>query len=91
MLISNSFQNIQSLSPLDSSIRLLPGLVASVMITSSTGHFVHKLSISTTLSILSVLAGLSPLLMALTNPIWPYWYEAFPAQVSIRSYVYLCS
>lgn len=28
-----------------------------------------------------LLTAASPLLMALMNPAWPYWYSAFPAQI----------
>ena len=44
------------------------------------GHFIHKMSIAWALCGLSILASLAPLLMALINPAWPYWYDAFPAQ-----------
>lgn len=79
--IAGSFQNIQSLSSLSSSLRLLPGLVVAASIDLSIGYIIHKLSIAWTLCGLSVVASISPLLMALINPAWPYWYEAFPAQV----------
>jgi hypothetical protein len=33
-------------------------------------------------STVSVITAISPLLMAVINPAWPYWYMAFTAQVS---------
>ncbi|KAI4153295.1 MAG: hypothetical protein LQ340_002413 [Diploschistes diacapsis] len=81
LLASLFFGNVQELSPLQSSLRLLPGVVVATFATLSVGHFVHKLSIRWTLLALSIISSIAPLLMALANPVLPYWYEAFPAQV----------
>ena len=81
LLTSFFFQNVQELSPLQSSLRLLPGLVAAAVINLITGSLVHRVTISWTIAAASILAGIAPLLMAVINPTLPYVYEALPAQV----------
>ena len=44
---------------------------------------VNKISAVYAILIPSVLCSGAPLLMALINPEWPYWYDAFFAQVGL--------
>ncbi|GAB7355454.1 hypothetical protein MBLNU459_g5958t1 [Dothideomycetes sp. NU459] len=59
----------------------LPALVMAVLTNISTGFFVDRMPVMWVVLISSALCGVSPLLMAVINSRWPYWYMAFPAQV----------
>ena len=47
-----------------------------------TGMAVHRMSVYYLVLCVCTLSAGAPLLMALIKPDWPYWYVAFPAQVS---------
>lgn len=79
-LTSSSFQNVQHLSALESSIRFLPSIVVGVALELTTGFFVHKLSAQYLVMGSALLSAGAPLLMALIDADWPYWYDAFFAQ-----------
>ena len=53
------------------------GLVLEV----TTGLFVHRFSVMLLVVFSSLLSAGSPLLMAVVNIKWPYWYDAFFAQI----------
>ncbi|KAM7183668.1 aminotriazole resistance protein [Naviculisporaceae sp. PSN 640] len=75
------FQNVQGLDALQSSLRLLPSVVVGMICNICTGTFVHRIRPLYLILGSSVLCAASPLLMALIDPTWPYWYAAFPAQL----------
>ena len=75
------FQNLQRVSPLQSSLQLLPGLVVGSIIGLSTGAFVHPLSPKYLVFVSSLLSSGASLIMALAKPEWPYWWASFPAQL----------
>jgi len=81
-IATNSFQNVQRLSALESSLRFLPSIVVGIGLELTTGFFIHRLPVLHLVLISSMLSAGAPLLMALINSKWPYWYDAFPAQVS---------
>ena len=72
---------MQHLSALQSSIRFFPSIVVGVALELSTGFFIHRLSVLRLVLISSLLSAGAPLLMALINSQWPYWYDAFFAQI----------
>jgi hypothetical protein len=76
-----SFQNVQHLSALESSIRFLPSIVVGILLELTTGFFIHRLSVLYLVTISALLSAGAPLLMALIEAKWPYWYDAFFAQV----------
>ncbi|KAF2171499.1 hypothetical protein M409DRAFT_63743 [Zasmidium cellare ATCC 36951] len=78
------FQQVQGLSALDASIRILPALITAVLINISIGYFVNRLPIMLVVLTASAATALSPLLMAVIKPQWPYWYMAFTAQVFLQ-------
>ena len=81
LLSSLYFQNVQMTGAVQSSLRMLPmGIVGAVM-SITTGLFVNSVAASRTVVLVSLLSAVSPLLMALTNPKWPYWYSEFPSQL----------
>ena len=79
-LVSLYFQNVQGVSALQSSLRLLPSCVVGGLVNLSTGFFIHKAPARYLVIISSLLNGGCPLLMALVDPRWPYWYAEFPSQ-----------
>ena len=86
-----SFQQVQGLSALGASIRILPSLITAVLTNVSTGYFVNRMPVMWMVLVSCGLSALSPLLLAIINPRWPYWYMAFFAQVSIKLDAYLLS
>ncbi|KAF5022195.1 hypothetical protein F66182_5782 [Fusarium sp. NRRL 66182] len=75
------FQEIQHLSALSAAVRILPSVVIGVVLNFTTGLVVHKIPAIWLIVITSALTSISALLMALTNPQWPYWTSAFFAQI----------
>ncbi|KAF9891374.1 hypothetical protein FE257_004230 [Aspergillus nanangensis] len=75
------FQEVQHLSALDASIRILPSLIVGVLMNLVMGFFVHKLPAFWIVTVTSLLCAISPLLMAVIQPSWPYWGNAFVAQL----------
>ena len=81
LLTSLYFQEVQQLSALDSSLRFLPSLIMGATLNLTTGLIVHRVPAAWLLVITSALSAGSPLLMAVINKNWPYWYDAFFAQL----------
>ncbi|KAL2814584.1 major facilitator superfamily domain-containing protein [Aspergillus granulosus] len=75
------FQEVQNLSALDASIRILPSLIVGILLNLVIGIFVHKIPAFWIVSVTSLLCAGSPLLMAVVKPSWPYWGNAFIAQL----------
>ncbi|KAE8382732.1 major facilitator superfamily domain-containing protein [Aspergillus bertholletiae] len=75
------FQEVQYLSALQASIRILPSLIVGALLNLVIGLFVHKIRAVWIVTITSLLCAGSPLLMALIQPSWPYWGNAFFAQI----------
>lgn len=75
------FQEVQHLSPLQTSLRFLPSVVTGAILNVSTGLFAHKVRADYLVIASTLLSGAAPLLMALINPTWPYWYSAFWAML----------
>ncbi|EAW07069.1 putative MFS transporter [Aspergillus clavatus NRRL 1] len=75
------FQEVQGLSALNASVRILPSLIVGVLLNLVIGVFVHKVPAFWIASVTSLLCAGSPLLMAVIQPAWPYWANAFIAQL----------
>ncbi|KAL4762592.1 uncharacterized protein BDW70DRAFT_158568 [Aspergillus foveolatus] len=75
------FQEVQGLSALQSSARILPSLVAGVLMNIMVDQFVHRIPSFLIVTAASTDCARSPLLMALVHPLTPYWANAFVAQV----------
>lgn len=75
------FQEVQGLDALQSSIRLLPSLLIGAVLNLTVGLVMHRVSAMWLVFSSSLACAGAPLLMALIDPAWPYWYAAFPAQV----------
>ncbi|KAK5712173.1 hypothetical protein LTR17_018079 [Elasticomyces elasticus] len=81
MLISTHFQEVQGTTALSASLRMLPNLLIGAGVNVVTGVLVDKLPAIYAVLGASSLNISAPLLMALINPCWPYWYAAFFAQI----------
>ncbi|KAI9706766.1 MAG: hypothetical protein M1820_004736 [Bogoriella megaspora] len=75
------FQEVQRNSAIGASLRILPSAVFGTFLNLTTGLFINRISAAYALAISSLLSTGAPLLMALINPAWPYWYDAFFAQL----------
>lgn len=75
------FQEVQRTTALGASLRLLPNLIFGTVINLTTGFVVHRVPATYAVLLSSGLCSGAPLLMALINPDWPYWYSAFFAQL----------
>ncbi|KAJ6033816.1 uncharacterized protein N7446_007892 [Penicillium canescens] len=75
------FQEVQHLSAFQTSLRILPSLVVGVLVNLLVGFSVHKAPAVWIATITSFLCAGSPLLMAVIQPSWPYWANAFVAQL----------
>ena len=80
-LTSSSFQEVQHLSALTASLQILPSLVVGVLMNVIMGFFVHKVPAIWIVTVTSALCAGAPLLMAVVQPSWPYWGNAFVAQL----------
>jgi MFS family permease len=76
-----SFQEVQGLSALDASVRILPSLIVGALMNLVIGIFVHKVPAFWIATVTSLLCAGSPLLMAVIQPSWTYWGNAFVAQL----------
>ncbi|KAJ5002539.1 hypothetical protein K4K48_013258 [Colletotrichum sp. SAR 10_66] len=56
-------------------------LVVGIVLNFTTGLFVHKVSARWLVAGSSIVCAGGPVLMALAKPEWPYWYNAFFAQL----------
>ncbi|KAI8671848.1 MFS domain-containing protein [Fusarium keratoplasticum] len=75
------FQEIQHLPALQASIRILPCTLVAALVNIVVGLFVHKIPAIWIVTVTSILCAGSPLLMAVIDPSWPYWGNAFVAQI----------
>lgn len=69
------------MSELQAAIRILPSLVVGVILNFSMGLFVNKIPAVAIVIVSSLLAAISPLLMAVIDPSSIYWTNAFFAQL----------
>ncbi|KAL6887116.1 major facilitator superfamily domain-containing protein [Trichoderma evansii] len=75
------FQQVQQKSALHASLQILPSLISGALTNISTGIFVNRMPVMWSVLISSTISAVAPLLMALIKPHWPYWYDAFFAQI----------
>lgn len=73
------FQNIQHVSAIDTSLRFLPLVVASILSNVVAASLVDKVPAAAILLIGCALSTISPLLLATLNPTWSYWAAEFMA------------
>ncbi len=71
------FQQVQSLSPIQTSLRFLPMVVTGAGTNLLTGWLVKRVRADILVMVSAVVTGVAPLLMAIIQPGWPYWVCAF--------------
>ncbi|KAF4815249.1 putative MFS-type transporter [Colletotrichum siamense] len=76
-LSSFYLQYVQRLSAIDTSVRFLPAPVGGVLANVVAGLVVHRVRADLAILIAVALAALSPILMAVADPAWNYWYCIF--------------
>lgn len=77
----HSFQEVQHLSALQSSLRIVPSLIVGVLVGVCCGLLVDRFRAAYLIGISSLLAAFSPMLMAVIDPGSSYWQGAFEAQL----------
>jgi len=73
------FQEVQELSATQTSLRFLPMVFSGAVTNVATGLLVPTVSANLLVFSSVAMTSLSPMLMALVNQHWLYWYMAFPA------------
>lgn len=71
------FQEVQSLSPIQTSLRFLPMVVTGAGTNLLTGWLVKRVRADILVFVSAFITGLAPLLMAVVKPEWSYWTCAF--------------
>lgn len=72
-----SFQEVQELSALQAALRFLPNVIIGIVLNLGTGLLVHRLHANYLVLVTTVLSAGSPLLLAIIDPNWSWWYCAF--------------
>ncbi|KAJ5378643.1 hypothetical protein N7509_011762 [Penicillium cosmopolitanum] len=76
-ILSLFFQEVQDLSAFETAIRFMPSVVTGIVLNIGTGLLVHRLRANWLVLVTTVLSAGSPLLMAIIDPNWSWWYCAF--------------
>ncbi|KAJ5728191.1 hypothetical protein N7493_004521 [Penicillium malachiteum] len=76
-ILSLFFQEVQGLSALQAALRFLPNVIIGMIINLGTGLLIHRVRANYLVLVTSVLSAGSPLLMALIDPKWSWWYDIF--------------
>ncbi|KAF2230368.1 integral membrane protein [Viridothelium virens] len=79
ILLSFFFQDVQLLTPIQTSIRFLPSVITGVLVNVIIGFVIHRIRANWIVFIAVAVTSLAPLLLALCNPSWTYWACAFLA------------
>jgi MFS family permease len=78
-----SFQEVQELSAIQASLRILPSMIIAVFLNFATGYMIDKIPAFWLLLVTMTMTAGAPLLMALIQPQSSYWKGAFFAQVLV--------
>ncbi|KAJ5625124.1 major facilitator superfamily domain-containing protein [Penicillium lagena] len=73
----SSFQEVQDLPAIQAALRFFPNIIIGIILNLGTGLLVHRLHANYLVVVSSVLSAGSPLLMAIIDPEWSWWYCAF--------------
>lgn len=72
-----SFQKVQDLSALETSLRFLPNVVIGVIISAVIELITHRFSVFYIFMTTPLTSAISPILLALIDPGWSYWDALF--------------
>lgn len=73
------FQEVQSLSAIQTSVRFVPMVVTGTAVNIATGWLVKRVRADVLVWSAALITTTSPILMALVNPAWSYWACTFIA------------
>ena len=73
----NSYQEVQHLSPIETAVRYIPNVIAGATLNIFTGLIIHRLAVNNYVVAISAICSISPLLMAVMDIDWPWWYAGF--------------
>ncbi|RYP64809.1 hypothetical protein DL771_008589 [Monosporascus sp. 5C6A] len=73
------FQRVQGASAIQTSLYFLPNIVIGVVLSVTAGFILHRISVYWLVLITCCLTAVAPLLMAVNDPDWSYWYATFLA------------
>ena len=76
-----SFQEVQHLSALETSIRFLPNVIVGSILNVFTGLIVHRVPVNYIVFLTSAICAVPPLLMAVIDPAWSWCWCAFWAML----------
>ncbi|KAJ5333014.1 uncharacterized protein N7506_006797 [Penicillium brevicompactum] len=76
-ILSLFFQEVQDLSAFQAALRFLPNVIIGILLNVGTGLLVHRLHADHLVLVSTFLSAGSPLLMAVIDPSWSWWYCAF--------------
>ncbi|KAJ6010359.1 major facilitator superfamily domain-containing protein [Penicillium sp. IBT 35674x] len=76
-ILSLFLQEVQQLSAIQAALRFLPNVIIGIIVNIGTGLLVHRLRANYLVLITSILSAASPLLMAIIDPKWSWWYCVF--------------
>ncbi|KAJ5792016.1 major facilitator superfamily domain-containing protein [Penicillium pulvis] len=76
-IMSLFLQEVQQLSAIQAAVRFLPNVIIGIIVNIGTGLLVHRLRANYLVLITSILSAASPLLMAIIDPKWSWWYCVF--------------
>lgn len=76
-ILNHSFQEVQELSAIQAALRFLPNVLIGIVLNLGTGLLVHRLHANYLVLVTTVLSAGSPLLLAIIDPQWSWWYCAF--------------
>ena len=79
IIMSFFFQDVQLLTPIQTSLRFIPNFVAGVLVNVINGLVVHRLHANWIIVIALAVTSLGSVLMAVCNPQWSYWACSFLA------------
>ncbi|KAJ6121051.1 hypothetical protein N7523_005331 [Penicillium sp. IBT 18751x] len=76
-ILSLFFQEVQDLPPIQAALRFLPNVIIGIILNVATGLLVHRLHANHLVLVTTLLSAGSPLLLAIIDPQWSWWYCAF--------------
>lgn len=72
-----SFQKVQGLAAVQTSLYFIPNVATGIVLSISTGVILHKVSVYWLVILSCCVTAVAPLLMAVNSPDWTYWYACF--------------
>lgn len=78
LILTLYFQNVERLSPLQTSVRFLATPISGATTNILMGLIVHRVRADVAIILSLVISAPAPLIVAFANPQWSYWAGPFP-------------